>query len=59
MNTDLQKFEAIKDLIQRGASNDEWQKAGLLEAISQVIHNNEQDLSSEGINNLIHKAADY
>lgn len=56
MNTDSQKFEAIKALLRKGARSNEWQEAGLLEAISHVVYDDNCDLSETGIATLVEEA---
>lgn len=57
--TDTQKLEAIEKLLENGRRGSEWQEAGLLHAVEQVVDEEVADLSSETIQKLIDDALTF
>jgi hypothetical protein len=58
-NSDAKKMKAITHLVKHGYRGSEWEEAGLLNAIEQIIDNDELDLSSQGLEKLKLEAGEY
>ncbi len=57
-NNDSSKIKAIKTLLRHGSRGSEWQEAGLLRAIEDVI-NDKSGLSSSELKVLMERAKDW
>jgi hypothetical protein len=57
MNDVKKRYRAIEHLVKHGRRNSEWQESGLLRAIERVLKEDDLDLSSKGLENLMREAS--
>lgn len=58
-NSNEKKYRAIKQLVEHGDPTSEWKGAGLFNAVMRIVKEDNLDLSSNGIQNLIRESSRF